>query len=148
MFQYVSYSYKKITNLGGLISLSEQKSQEYIFSWAATQEKLIPSLKLLNGSLNGVRLTIGNAVKAKRGGLKKGHPDIQWPVARGKWIGLYIELKKESGGILSPEQKAWLSDLTKEKHLAVCIHGHKKSIELIKAYSRGNVEEVEALLSE
>lgn len=57
-----------------------------------------PELWLLNGSLNGVRLSIGQAVKAKRCGEKRGFPDIFLPVARKGFHGLAIELKKKKGG--------------------------------------------------
>ena len=122
------------------MSLPESKEQELIFKWADLQSGLMPELKLLNGSLNGVKLSIGSAIKAKRQGLRKGYPDIALPVARAGFNALFIELKKADGGRLSKEQKEWLTALKKQGNFAVCAHGASKSIEIIKAYLRGDRE--------
>jgi hypothetical protein len=55
---------------------SEYDEQVAVFEWALLNENRFPELKLMTGSLNGVRLTIGQAVKAKKTGLKPGFPDI------------------------------------------------------------------------
>jgi hypothetical protein len=47
----------------------------------------------LEGSMNGVRLSKAQAGKAKAAGMLKGSHDVRLPVARGRWIGLSIELK-------------------------------------------------------
>lgn len=85
---------------------TEHQEQAALFEWAELQAKAIPELWLLNGSLNGVRLTIGQAVKAKKAGMKKGFPDINLPVKRGEYGALYIELKTlKPKGTVKPEQK-------------------------------------------
>lgn len=48
--------------------LSEHQEQCIIFEWAKIMSSQYPELKLLNASLNGVRLSIGQATKAKRSG--------------------------------------------------------------------------------
>jgi hypothetical protein len=73
-----------------------------------------PELNLLNGFLNGVKLNIGQAVKAKNAGMKRGYPDIFLPVPRNGYHGLFIELKRRYSGSVSPEQKAWISDLKQQ----------------------------------
>ena len=75
--------------------LHEWREQEKVFKWASMYDHEYPELKLLNGSLNGVRLTPGQASKAKRTGLVKGFPDINLPVPRGVFHGLFIELKRK-----------------------------------------------------
>jgi len=90
----------------------EVDEQIALFEWAGLMESRIPELKLLNGSLNGVRITIGQAMKMRRAGMKKGYPDIFLPVRKGRYSGLYIELKRIKGGSVKPEQKEWLSDLS------------------------------------
>ena len=93
----------------------EHEEQASLFRMAERASCAYPELELLNGSLNGVRLTIGQAVKAKRSGMKKGYPDIQLPVARRGYHGMYIEMKH---GRNRPEreQKAWLKRLKDEGH--------------------------------
>lgn len=69
--------------------------QSAVFTWARMPMvvKQYPALELLEGSLNGVRLTPAQAGKAKAAGMLKGAHDIRLPVARGGFIGLSIELK-------------------------------------------------------
>ena len=118
---------------------SEFDEQVEVFKWAAIARYEFPELDMLVGSLNGVRLTIGAAVKAKRAGLKKGYPDITLDVRRGEFVGLKIEMKKakeNGGGVLSPEQKWWLWQLTYQGRRAVCCYGTDQAIEEIKQYLR------------
>jgi hypothetical protein len=51
---------------------------------------------------NGLRTSIRQAIKAKREGMSAGYPDLHIPA----W-NLYIEMKRQKGGVLSPEQKSW-----------------------------------------
>ena len=94
------------------IRLPQQKEYDIqcnIFLWAqllAIRE--YPELELLNASLNGVRLTIGQAKKVKKSGMRKGYPDLFLPVARGGYHGLYVELKRKKGGKVSDAQMWWL----------------------------------------
>ena len=55
---------------------------------------------------NGIRASIGAAVKAKKEGVRSGVPDIYIP----KWK-LWIEMKKAKGGTLSATQKDWIDYL-------------------------------------
>ncbi len=113
---------------------TEAQEQERIFTWATMHEMSYPELELLNGSLNGVRLTIGQSVKAKKAGMKRGYPDINLPVARNGFHGLYIELKRTKGGILSPEQNTWISRLNEQGYKAVVCKGADESINEIMEY--------------
>lgn len=73
----------------------EFREQCALFSWARlpTIQRQHPALRLLEGSMNGVRLSAAQAGKAKAAGMLKGQHDIRLPVARGPYIGLSIELK-------------------------------------------------------
>ena len=82
----------------------EHNHQKTIFDWAKMYETKIPALRLLQGSLVGVNLTPQQARRAKDIGVKAGFPDINLPIPRGGYAGLYIELKTDKGK-LSPEQK-------------------------------------------
>ncbi|MDN7179067.1 hypothetical protein M0D69_13800 [Caballeronia sp. SEWSISQ10-4 2] len=70
-------------------------SQAALFDWARMPAviKSLPGIELLEGSMNGVRLSKAQAGKAKAAGMLKGSHDVRLPVARGRWIGLSIELK-------------------------------------------------------
>lgn len=112
---------------------SEYANQKMLFEWAKVIENKYPELKLLNASLNGVRLSIGQAMKAKRAGMKKGYPDIFLPVARGKYHGLFIELKIK-GGYPTKEQKWWIDKLNKEGYKACVCYGFEEAKNVILNY--------------
>lgn len=121
----------------------EADDQAALFRWAEFHQRYCPELALLNGSLNGVRLTIGQAVKAKKQGMKKGFPDIQLPVARGGYHGLFIELKikpyrnhknKVVYPKISNEQKWWIEELTKQGYRAVVCKGFDAAVNEIEGY--------------
>jgi hypothetical protein len=120
---------------------SEYDVQKGLFEWAERVQDRHPELKLLNGSLNGVRLSIGAAKKAKRIGMKKGFPDVQLPVPRGGYHGLFIELKPRFRGIAlkkkpypTPEQKEWLEQLAARGYSAHCCRGLDEAIACILNY--------------
>jgi hypothetical protein len=117
--------------------LKEYEEQVIIFEWASMMSIQRPELKLLHASLNGVRLTIGQATKAKRAGMKKGYPDIFLPVKRGIYSGLYIELKKVGGKKPGPEQEKWLEALSEQGFDTYCCKGSKAAIATIESYLNG-----------
>ena len=83
----------------------EEWEQEQVFIWRNDNCEKYQDLKLLNGSLCGVRLRPGQWKKAKRQGMPKGFPDINLPIVCYPWSGLYIELKRVKGGVVSKEQR-------------------------------------------
>jgi len=115
------------------------KQEEYdtqcaVFKWELTERVRHPELKFMFSTLNGVRLTVGGAVKAKKAGNKKGVLDIWLPVKRGKYSGLVIELKKEIGGVVSKEQKEWIAFLNEQGFMAVVCRGFVETVTEIKTY--------------
>ena len=66
-----------------------------------------------------------------------GAPDLCLPVARGGWHALYIELKREQGGRLSPAQREWIEGMNAEGNRAVVAHGFDEAREVILAYLKG-----------
>lgn len=121
----------------------EADEQAALFRWAAFHVKYYPELALLNGSLNGVRLTIGQAVRAKKQGMKRGFPDIQLPVARGGYHGLFIELKikpyrNHKNKIVYPkisaEQLWWIAKLKAMGYCAVICRGFDAAMTEILKY--------------
>lgn len=116
---------------------SEFDQQCAVFRFAELMSNLYPELELLVGSLNGVRLTIGQAVKAKKAGMKKGYPDIRLDVARGPYHGLRIELKRQKGGVVSPEQKEWLRRLSEQGYYTVVCYGEDEAKAILMRYVSG-----------
>lgn len=117
------------------IKISEAQHQIALFSWARNEVvlKKYPELELMFAINNGLILSIGQAVKAKRMGTNKGILDILLPIPRKGFICLFIEMKTE-GGRLSVYQKEKIEKLTKVGHKCVVCYSSKEAIDEILDY--------------
>ena len=113
---------------------SEYEEQAAVFAWSEISVREHPELDLLQGSLNGVRLTIGQAVKAKKSGMKAGYPDCFLPIARHGYHGLFIEMKRRKGGRMSKEQIEYFEKLTAQGYLCQECKGSDSAISILKWY--------------
>jgi len=102
--------------------MSEHDHQCALFSWARlpVTQRQYPGIDLLEGTLNGVKLTKAQAGKAKAAGMLKGVHDIRLPVSRGPYKGLSIELKYGKNDLT--EEQAWYGLRLREEgwRTAVC----------------------------
>ena len=99
---------------------NESKEQEALFDWAVLAESHRPELKLLHHIPNGGYRNKITAARLKCEGVKPGVPDLFLPVARGKFHGLYIEMKAEKGR-LTDNQKHWIEKLRQNNYaVEVC----------------------------
>ena len=71
----------------------EDLEQAALISWAEAYERIYPELALLYHIPNGGKRDRIVAAKLKAQGVKPGVPDLCLPVPRGKYHGLYIEMK-------------------------------------------------------
>jgi hypothetical protein len=113
--------------------MSEADDQMVIIEWAHLQTGRYPELALLFGTMNGVRLSIGAAKKAKALGMAKGCPDLWLPFPHGGYHGLVIELK-DGDNKLTPEQRWWLDQLNSCGYKATCCRGCDDAIQTITEY--------------
>lgn len=113
---------------------TEYAEQAALFQRAQLYARQYPELQFLNGSLNGVRLTIGQAVKCKKIGMRKGYPDVFLPVKRGVYSGLYIELKRIKGGSIQPEQREWREFLLSQGYAHLFCKGADEAWKVILEY--------------
>ena len=111
-----------------IIALESQEQAAY-FEWA----QYIPELKWAHAIPNGGRRDKKEAANLKRQGVKAGVSDIFIPLARGKYHGLYIELKTKTGKP-SPEQKEFISDMRRNGYAGVFCYGAEEAIEATKQY--------------
>lgn len=123
------------------VVLSESHEQRLVIFWADSSQASIPELRWLYAVPNGLRTSIGAAVKAKKEGLREGCPDLVLPVARKGFHGLYIEMKRKDlkpkrggKGGLSAAQAEWLSGLAALGHLAIVCYGADEAIMAIREY--------------
>jgi hypothetical protein len=112
----------------------EEAEQAAVIEWCDLQGY---PYNLINGSMNGVRLTIGQSVKAKKAGMRKGYPDLFLPHAVGEYHGFYCELKRKSGSVTSEDQKDWKRWVEREGYAHVYAYGCDEAIEFIKDYVKG-----------
>lgn len=91
--------------------MSEHDSQASLFSWLERQR--FEGIDLIHAVPNGGARNIIVAVKLKREGVKAGVPDVSWPVARGGFIGLAIEMKHGDGNP-TKEQKWRMTKMQQE----------------------------------
>ena len=125
----------------------EESEQVAVFEWAELARAEFPELEYLNASLNGVRLPIGLAVKAKRLGMRKGHPDLNLPVPRHGYHGLYIEMKPITRGKKEPkkprlekDQRRWRDFLIIQGYCCLKCHGKDEAINIITNYLGGGCD--------
>lgn len=111
------------------LKLSEAQEQTMIFNWA----KLKPELKWLFAIPNGGSRHWLEAINLKRQGVKKGISDMCLPLPKGKYHGLFIELKAGKNKP-SPEQKSFISYVNNNDYLAKVCYGHEEAINLIENY--------------
>lgn len=125
---------------------TEAQEQAKIIKWrdmmVSTGQE--PRLRLLHGDASGVRVGIGAAVKMKRQGAVRGWPDLFLAVPSGFVVngvlvdmtvaGLFVELKRRRGGVVSPEQTE-IHELLREQgyRVEVC-RGSDEAIAVIKDY--------------
>lgn len=119
---------------GTLPCPSEDLEQTHLFTWARIAAGAMPELDLLYAVPNGGLRDIRTARRMKATGTRSGVPDICLPVARGRYHGLYIELKKRKGGTVSPNQKIWINRLQEQGYMAIVCHGCDEAIEAIEHY--------------
>lgn len=105
-----------------------------MFRWAAYAAGNIPELKLLYHVPNEGQRSRATGGRLRAEGLKRGVPDICLPVARGKFHGLYIELKRVEGGRVSDAQREWIDRLNAQGNLACTCRGWDEARKTILEY--------------
>lgn len=96
---------------------SEAVAQAQLMAWAQFMSSKYPELELLFHIPNGGSRNKIEAANLKRQGVKAGVPDLCLPVARGKYHGLYIELKVK-GNKPTELQKEWNQKLRDQGYRA------------------------------
>lgn len=116
----------------------EHLNQVRLMDWVRDNEQKYPSLAFLFAVPNwfGTR-TARHGARAKAEGRKPGVPDILFPVRRGNYIGLAIEMKA-GRNVPTKEQRLWLAHLAKQGWLTDVCYSFEEARDILVAYLSGN----------
>jgi hypothetical protein len=123
-------SYKKSSVKRKTTPESESNQQEIVVKYLC----LAYPEALYCASAGGMRTSYLQAIKMKRTGYVKGFPDLFIYEPRGEFHGLAIEMKKEKGGVASPEQKRWQEQLRNRGYCSYICKGNEEAIKVIDEY--------------
>lgn len=118
---------------------SESEEQCALFQWAEMMSRKHPELSLLYHIPNGGARSKGTAGRLKAEGVKSGVPDLCLPVARGKYHGLYIEMKVGKNKPTANQVK-WIDALIHEGYQAKVCYGWQDATQVIERYLKGAEE--------
>lgn len=130
------------------IDLSTEDGHQYALMLWAAQESIRarwPELSRLYHIENERQCSPQQAARRKRMGVKSGVPDLCLPVARGRYHGMYIELKMPTGRV-SPEQRWWLGNLNADGYCALPCYGWEQARDVLIWYLEGGRGECPAKL--
>ena len=112
---------------------TEDQEQIAVFEWANLLSGRYPELDLMYHIPNGGKRSKSEAARFKAMGVKPGVSDICLPVARGKYHGLYIELKALDGKP-SQKQKDFIEKIKLGGYFGIIAYGAEEAIDIIKKY--------------
>ena len=113
----------------------EDQEQAVVIAWAAAHEGKWPELEFLYHVPNGGSRDKATGAMLKRTGVKAGVLDLNLPVARGGFHGLWIEMKKcDHSNHPSAKQKRWIDVLRREGHRVEVCYGAEEAIDVLQDY--------------
>lgn len=98
---------------------------------ARGQDYAIP---LLFAIPNGGRRDARTAASLKMEGVRAGVPDLFFAKPSPTSYGLFIEMKKQKGGSVSPDQKAQMASLSDEGYVCKVCKGCDEAIKVFEDY--------------
>jgi len=114
----------------------ESEEQQALIYWARLAEKRYPELKLIFAIPNGGKRNVREATRLKKEGVSSGVPDLHIPVPKGRYNGLWIEMKVAKGK-LSFNQSTWIKMLESWGHKVAVCYGWEEAKETIIKYLEG-----------
>ena len=113
----------------------EDQHQAAVIEWSQQPavRRRWPELKLLFHIPNERKCTPQQGRRLKLMGVKAGVPDLCLPAARGRYHGLYIEMKAE-GGRTTPEQDWWGGQMLAQGYMWEVCHGWESAVGVLEWY--------------
>lgn len=118
---------------GGNKNDPEAQEQREFFHLVRSLESIYPELQMVRSDQAGMRTHPNQAKKAKAGGLRRGFPDIDVPIARNGYTGMHIEMKSKRGQ-LTKDQKWWLAQLRDQDRKCVVCRSARQAWEELSKY--------------
>ena len=117
---------------------NEDIEQQTLIKWSQQPSirKEFPELKLMFHIPNERKCDPREGKRLKLMGVKSGVPDLMLPVARGRYHGLFIELKSGNGRP-TDNQIWWKKELEGQKYMSAICYGWVQASEVILQYLRG-----------
>jgi VRR-NUC domain len=115
------------------LASSEYAEQVALFEWVTWQHVAHPELRLLFHIPNGEKRPARTGARLRASGVRAGVPDLCLPVARGRYHGLFCELKSRHGRC-SHAQRDWIAALQDEGYWAGVVRGWDEVRGLLLAY--------------
>lgn len=116
------------------VDILEAQHQERVFALVEFWKGRFPDLAALFAIPNGGFRHKATAAALKRGGVRAGIPDLQLPVPRALFHGLWIELKRLREGQVSEAQAGWLTYLEAQGYRAIVCWGWRAAWEELCEY--------------
>ncbi|MCD8083427.1 MAG: VRR-NUC domain-containing protein [Clostridiales bacterium] len=111
----------------------EDAEQIVVAQWAACRTGRYPELKWLFHVPNGGSRNQIEAVKLKEMGVKAGVSDLCLPYPKGKYCGLFVEMKARRNK-LTEKQTEFLSDMAEAGHFVATCYSAEDAIQVIEEY--------------
>ena len=109
----------------------EDDEQQALFEWAG----YVPELRWMFAIPNGGKRNIREAARFKKQGVKAGVSDVVQPLPRGKYCGLYIEMKRSTGQThVTAAQNDFITAMREAGYKAVICHGFEEAKSTIEDY--------------
>ena len=116
-----------------MVKQSEHQQQVQLMKWANVMTHNYPELKWLFAIPNGGARDIRVAVKLKAEGVKSGVWDLFLPVARGKYHGLFIEMKFGKNK-LTNNQIRFCDFITQQRYCSAVAYTWNEAADYIEKY--------------
>ena len=109
---------------------SEDQEQSWLVAWF---RKEYPAVRMF-AIPNGGHRSKADGMLLKATGVVAGVPDLMVAAPRGAWHGLFVEMKVQSGGRVSTEQKEWIAYLAEQGYRAEVCNGFEAAKAVIREY--------------
>lgn len=124
--------------------LTEHQEQAILISLCDKHKATYPDAVHLfaipnaGGYKGGYKSNGGHVSKMLVEGMRPGVPDLFLPSACGGYHGLFVEMKRVHGGVVSPQQKEWHAILERKGYLVAIASGANDAWLMIRNYLDGN----------